>query len=221
MFSATARPVFSPSSHVALPQSALSLINPVSSMALINRTLFTSYTWPARCLKLPPMSSPSLSLPLFPSIFFHLFFFQLSTLYFFLHPDPFIHLAFILVISVCEFDWLKSQLQGERLKSCICGRILRPIFTPSFFKVNCSFQWCFSMCERSVFSTDYLPMNMIKVAEHLCMFTSAAYMSVLVCFCVLLLERHVRMHMFLQNVTIPHHVCNQFYNHRTLCPTCV
>lgn len=68
-------PFFSRSSHVAFPQPALSLINPVSSMALINRTLFTSYTWPARCLKLPPMSSASLSFPLFPSIFFHLFFF--------------------------------------------------------------------------------------------------------------------------------------------------
>lgn len=57
-----------PSSHAALPQSVLSLINPVSSMALINRTLFTSYTWPARCLKLPP--SLSLCIPLSFSIFF-------------------------------------------------------------------------------------------------------------------------------------------------------
>lgn len=217
----SARFFFSPpSSHAALPQSVLSLINPVSSMALINRTLFTSYTWPARCLKLPLMFFPSLSFPLFPSIFFHLFF-QLSTLYFFLHPNPFIHLAFILVISVFEFDWLKSQLEVERLQSCICGGILHPIFTPSFFKVNCSFQWCFSMCEHSVFSTDYSPMNMIKVTEHLCTFTSPACMSVLVCFCVLLLERHVHAYV-LQNVTIPHHVCNHFFfNHYTLCPTCV
>lgn len=185
-------------------------------MALINRT---SNTWPARCLKLTHMSLPSLSFPLFPSIFFPSFFSAFNTL-FFLHPKPFIHLAFILVISVFEFDWLKSQLEVERLESCICGRILRPIFTASFFKVNCSFQWCFSMCERSVFSTDYLPMNMIKVTEHLCMFTSAAYMSVLVCFCVLLLERHVYAYV-LQNVTIPHYVCNHFYNHYTLCPTCV
>lgn len=62
----------SPSSYAALPQPALSLINPVSSMALINRTLFTSYTWPARCSKLPPMSFPffpSVSLYLFPSFF--------------------------------------------------------------------------------------------------------------------------------------------------------
>lgn len=79
----------------------------------------------------------------------------------------------------------------EWLKRCICGRTIRPIFTPSFFKVNCSFQWCLSMCERRVFSTDYLPMSMIKVTEHLCMFTSAACTSVLVCFCVLLLDRHV------------------------------
>ena len=67
------------SSHAALPQSVLSLINPVSSMALINRTLFTSYTWPARCLKLPLMFFPSLSFPLFPSIFFHLFFSAFDT----------------------------------------------------------------------------------------------------------------------------------------------
>lgn len=76
MFSATAQPFFffSPFFHAALPQFFLSLINPVSSMSLINRTLFTSYTWPARCLKLPPMFVPSLSFPLFPSIFFHLSF---------------------------------------------------------------------------------------------------------------------------------------------------
>lgn len=177
---------FPPSSHAALPQSVLSLINPVSSIALINRTLFTSYTWPARCLKLPPRFFPSLflSLYLFPSFFFLAF----DTLFF--HPNPFIHLAFILVISFFEFDWLNS-------KSCICGGILRPVFTPSFFKVNCSFQWCFSMCERRVFSTDYLPMNMIKVTEHLCVFTSAACMSVLVCFCVLLFrEACVRAYVF-------------------------
>lgn len=39
MFSAATLPVFPPSSHAALPQSVLSLINPVSSMALINRTV--------------------------------------------------------------------------------------------------------------------------------------------------------------------------------------
>lgn len=83
--------------------SILSLINPVSSMALINRTLVTSYTWSARCLKLPPMSLLFLSFPLFPSSF---------SIVFLLSTHPFIHLAFMLVISVFEFDWLKTQFEG-------------------------------------------------------------------------------------------------------------
>lgn len=119
MFSAR----FPPSSHAALPQSVLSLINPVSSMALINRTLFTSYRWPARCLKL-------FSLSFFPFYLFPSFFSAFDTL-FFLHPNPFIHLAFILVILVFEFDWLKTKLEVERLKSFICGRILHPILYSS------------------------------------------------------------------------------------------
>lgn len=63
---------FSPSSHAVLPQSILSPINPGSSMAPINRTLLTSYTWPARCLKLPLRRLPFLSSV--PLILFHLSF---------------------------------------------------------------------------------------------------------------------------------------------------
>lgn len=196
MFSATTRPsFFAPSSHAASPQSVLSLINPVSSMALINRTLFTSYTWSARCLNLPAMSFPSLSFLLFPSIFFPSFsFFSFSFQHFIFSPSRSFYTSGFHTISVFEFDWLKSQLEG--LAGSICARILHPIFTPSFFKVNFSFQWRFSMCERRVFSADYLPMNMIKVTEHLCVFTSAACMSALVCFCVLLFTEGTRMHMF-------------------------
>lgn len=145
---------------------------------------------------------------------------QLSTLYFSLHHSPFIHLAFILVISVFEFDHFKSQLEVKGFKSCMCGRILHPIFTLSFFKVSCSFQWCFSVCDRCVFFTDYLPMNMIKVTEHLCMFNSSACVSVLVCFCFLLLERHVYAYVFFFNGTIPYQ-CVYVILHCTLCPSCV
>lgn len=38
---------------------------------------------------------------------------------------------------------------------------------------------------------------------------------------VLCFKRGMCMHMFCKNVTIPRHVCNRFYNHYTLCPTCV
>lgn len=62
------------------------------------------------------------------------------------------------------------------------------------------------MCERGVFSTDYLPMNMIKVTEHLCMFTSAGYMSALVCACVLPVGKHVYENVFL-NVTFHTSAC--------------
>lgn len=175
MFSASTRPASSPSSHAVLPQSILSLINPVSSMALINRTLVTSYTRSARCLKLPPMSLPFLSFPLCPSSFFHLFSAFNASFY-----TSGFHASYF-----CLWIWLVKNSIRRPLKP-VCGRILCPVFTPSFFKVNCSVQWCFSMCERSVFSTDYLAMNMIKVTEHLCTFTSAACMSVLVCYCALL-----------------------------------
>lgn len=154
-------------------------------MALINRTLFTSYTWSARCLKLPPMLLPSLSFPLFPSIFFHLFFSAFDTLFFL---PPFYTSGF----HTGDFGlWI--WLVKENDSKAASGGILRPIFTPSFFKVNCSFQWCFSMCERCVFSTDYLPMNMIKVTEtsvyvHFCKPTCpclyvSAFREVCACIC--------------------------------------
>lgn len=142
------------------------------------------------CYELPLPFFSSVSLYLF-SIFF---FFSFSFQHFIFSPSRSFYTSGFHTISVFEFDWLKSQLEG--LAGSICARILHPIFTPSFFKVNFSFQWRFSMCERRVFSADYLPMNMIKVTEHLCVFTSAACMSALVCFCVLLFTEGTRMHMF-------------------------
>lgn len=49
----------------------------------------------------------------------------------------------------------------------------------SFLKVNCSLRYCFSACERAEGPADYLAVKMIKVAEHLRLFTPAACMSAL------------------------------------------
>lgn len=83
----------------------------------------------------------------------------------------------------------------------------------SFLKVNCCPRCCFSACERGEVPADYLAVKMIKVAEHLHLFTLAAYMSALVpeaCVCICLLE-----------VTTPLRVWNCFYSHYELHPTCV
>lgn len=165
----------------------------------------------------------SLSFPLFPLHLFPnpFFFFQLSTHNFFLRPDPFIHLAFILVILSLNVIGL------SQLKRRICAAVLCPVFTPSFFKVNCSLQWCFSTCdEHCVFSADYLPRNMIKVTEHLCAFTPAAYMAVLVCrLPVFWFLGSMCLHMFLLSGTIPYQcmcvVILLFLNCHTLCLTCI
>lgn len=214
----------SPPPHTAVPQSAHSVINAICSMALINRTLLTFYTWPARCLKLPHMPPPlSLfpSFPLFPS-FFHLFP-RLSTL------DFFFFIPILLYIWLSGFHstdfTLWNRLVKESTRSCcICDRILCPIFTTSFFKVNCRFQWRFGMCEHCVFSTDYLPMNMIKVKEHLCALAAAACVSVLDCLAVSCFQRDMRMHKFYK--TWPFHtarvilhtlsdLCLTFFNRQT------
>lgn len=106
----------------------------------------------------PPLLFPFSSVSL-TSFSINIFFFHFQHFFF-------CHLAFILVILVFEF-WLVWV--NSKLKRSICRRILCPIFTPSFFKVNCCLQWGFSVCdERSGFSTDYLPTNMMKVTAHLC-----------------------------------------------------
>lgn len=59
----------------------------------------------------PPPHSLSLSLFSFVSLFFPSFSSPFDTWFFLLHPNPFIHLAFIVLISAFEIDWLKSQLE--------------------------------------------------------------------------------------------------------------
>lgn len=59
------------------------------------------------------MRPPPLSLfPLFLCFpLFSIFFSAFDTWFFLLHPNPFIHLAFIVLISPFEIDWWKSQLE--------------------------------------------------------------------------------------------------------------
>lgn len=182
-------------SHTAVPQSAHSVINAVCSMALINRTLFTFYTWPARCLKLPlcPPPPPSLSFPLFLCFpLFSIFFLGFQHFIFSSSSQSFYASGF----HSTDFSLWNWLVKESTRSCCICDRILCPIFTTSFFKVNCHFQWHFGMCERCVFSTDYLPMNMIKVKEHLCALAAAACMSVLDCLSVSCFQRGMCMHKF-------------------------
>lgn len=106
----------SPPPHTAVPQSAHSVINAICSMALINRTLLTFYTWPARYLKLPHMPPPlSLSFPLFLCFpLFSIFFLGFRHLIFSSSSQSFYtsgFQAFIVLISPFEIDWLKSQLE--------------------------------------------------------------------------------------------------------------
>lgn len=141
-------------------------------MALINKTVHFLHMV-CQMLQTPSCALPlSLSplflcFPLFPS------FFQLSTLFFFFLPILFIHLAFILVISAFEMDWLKSQL--EAAASVVGFSVLYLLLHSS--RSIAAFSGA-SACVNAVcvcfFSTDYLPMNMIKAKEHLRTHAAAA-----------------------------------------------
>lgn len=141
----------------------------------------------------PPMRLPFLSFPLLPTSL-SIFFLSFNTIVV-LHLHPFIHLAFIPVISVSEFDWLKSQVEGL-WSQCVEGlSVLYLLLHSSRSIAAFSVAWA---CVNTKFSTDYLAMEMIKVTEHLCMFTSVACMLVLACYCALLLEWHAYAYVLLK-----------------------
>lgn len=173
-------------------------------------------------LETPSYAPPPLSLfpsfPLFPSFF--IFFLGFRHLIFSSSSQSFYTSGF----HSTDFTLWNRLVKESTRSCCICDRILCPIFTTSFFKVNCRFQWRFGMCEHCVFSTDYLPMNMIKVKEHLCALAAAACVSVLDCLAVSCFQRDMHMHKFYK--TWPFHtarvilhtlsdLCLTFFNRQT------
>lgn len=168
-------------------------------LALINGPLLTFTHAPPDVRKLPPAILPVLSFSLFALLslpLLLLFSPSASTRFVFPCPSPF------------QTSGFRASYFGLRVFGFSVLYLLL-----SFLKVNCSPRCCFSACERGEVPADYLAAKMIKVAEHLHLFTLAACMSALVpeaCACICLLD-----------VTAPLRVCNCFYSHYELHPTCV
>lgn len=142
------------------------------------------------------------------------------------HTSGFHASYFCLLNLIGQWGAPQSTLRAVFMEGFSIFFFLFFFFTPSFFKVNCCFQWCFSMCERTVFSADYSATDMIKVTEHLCVFTPRPpaclclhrlshdtffFTEACVCICFFNKKKWP-----FRTVRV---IC--FYNQYALCPTCV
>lgn len=191
---------FSPSSHAALPQFVLSLINPVSSMALINRTLFTSYTWPARNSLL--WASPPFLFLFFPLSFSIFFFFSFRHLIFSssqsfytsgFHTSDFS--LWMWLVKESSWTTLKLHLWKDppfRIYSFILQGQLQLLMV-----LQHVWTWCFS--HWLLVQWTWLKSQNICVCSLLQPTCPRLYVSV---FCS---RRSMRVRMFCVNVTVPLH----------------